>query len=493
MKLTIRYKFIISLTIIFIISFVIFTYFADKMIDKNNEKIIKDDLINIISSVEFYINQEFLIHHIEEDDTYFKKISDNLTYNLYNVLNNDIYVYDAKGILIASSNYTKSIKYEDIEYALNNDAAYTIDFGDSTLVYFSVPITSGEDNIGVVRIAKDYTQIYNSGKNIIKNLIIIVLVIFLIIYISIFIVSSNIITPVTRLSNIADGISKGKKDYDIKIKRKDEIGTLYQSFSNMVDTIDEQMDKIKKDRDQLIEINSYRKSFFDNVAHELKTPLTTIIGYSQMIAENGFTDEEFFSSGMTHILGESKRLQKMVLELIEISKETSDIGYQLDRINISEIIKTTCEEMKIKAKRYTNLINVNVNEDFYVQGDKDKLKGVIINLLDNAIKYSFSNTAINVEALLNENEIHISIQNKGKKISDKEIEKIFIPFYRVDKKDNFSNESNGLGLAICKSIIDYHNGDITINCSDNNEITVTIILPSYKKASFRNKIETSSC
>ena len=216
MKFTIRYKFIISLSIIFIISFIIFNYFISEMIEKNNERIIKSDLIKIIDSVGFYISQEFLTNHIEDDNTYFRKISDNLTYNLNHVLNNDIYVYDSKGLLLASSNYTNTIKHNDIHYALNNDSAYTIQFGENTLVYFSVPVSSGDNIIGVVRITKDYTQLYKSGEAIIRNLIIIVLVMFLIIYILVFIVSSNIITPVMRLSNIADEISKGKKDYNIK-------------------------------------------------------------------------------------------------------------------------------------------------------------------------------------------------------------------------------------------------------------------------------------
>lgn len=106
----------------------------------------------------------------------------------------------------------------------------------------------------------------------------------------------------------------------------------------MVDTLKEQIETIKNDRDKLKELSSHRKQFFDNVTHELKTPLTTILGYTEMLRDNGAYDEEFFYKGTTHVIEESRRLHNMVVKLLELSKEEQvESRYDFDKANLKDL------------------------------------------------------------------------------------------------------------------------------------------------------------
>ncbi|MDO7206304.1 HAMP domain-containing sensor histidine kinase [Paraclostridium bifermentans] len=130
------------------------------------------------------------------------------------------------------------------------------------------------------------------------------------------------------------------------------------------------------------------KRNFDNVTHELKTPMTTIIGYSEIIKDNQFTDEEFFNKGINRIISEANRLNRMIVQLLDISKNSNkNFDYELKKIDLSKIIVSMCEDMTHKAKKYNMSININVGKNIKIIANEDKIKEIIINLLDNAIKY----------------------------------------------------------------------------------------------------------
>ena len=259
---------------------------------------------------------------------------------------------------------------------------------------------------------------------------------------------------------------------------RDEIGELAKSFKSMVDTIKEQIVTIKKDRDALKELEMSRKIFFDNVTHELKTPITTILGYSQIIEENGFTDEEFFKKGISHVIQESERLNRMVVELLNLSKNTyKDFSYEFTPMDLSNILSVTCEEMIIKAKRYNMVIESKIEYGINIKGDKDKLKQVFINIIDNSIKYGYVNSTIKVRCYIKNNNAIIEVEDKGDGIDSKNIENIFQPFFRVNKKSSREKGGNGLGLAIVKAIVEKHDGKISVESKVKEWTKIIIEFP----------------
>ncbi|MCY6372117.1 sensor histidine kinase [Clostridium ganghwense] len=484
MKKTIKFKFLLGFFIIFFMAFLLINYFVSSKLEENNEKTITNELITLKKNCNVYVRQAFMINHLNNNDIYFIKIGKDIVDELSNVTGSDIEAYTLTGSLIYSSDEHKTTKSkaEDINNAVNDKTSYTINYEkNNTTVYFSYPVVIAGQKVGILRIIKDYSSLYNESRVIINFILYVTIIIFLAAFIFSFLLSSNMTIPIVKLTQASNEVAKGNLDIHINSKRQDEIGELTRNFSKMVEKIDDQIKTIEKDRDNLRELNNHRKSFFDNVTHELKTPLTSILGYAEMIKENGFSDIEFFHKGTNHIINESKRLHNMVLKLLEVSKETSEIDDEFTKVEICKLLQNTCEGMTFKAKRYKNDIKCKADNEMYVYGNGDKLKEVFINIIDNAIKYGYSNSNIEVSTYTSNDFIEVTIKNRGIGIKQEDIEKIFNPLYRVNKKKSREIGSCGLGLSISKAIIDNHKGEIKIDSILNEETKVIVKLPSYKE------------
>ena len=316
---------------------------------------------------------------------------------------------------------------------------------------------------------------HEQSKQILNFILYVTIAIFAAAFLFSYILSRNITIPIVKLTKASTEVTNGNLNIRIGFKRKDEIGKLASNFSKMIEKIKLQISRIEKDRDRLKELNHHRKQFFDNVTHELKTPLTSILGYAEMIKENGWTDEAFFDKGMNHIIDESKRLHEMVLKVLELSMETS--GQEaFEAMDAGLILQDVCEGMAFKAARYTKVIHCVAEDGLWVHGIAPKLRQLFINLLDNAIKYGASHSAITVKGELAADNVIITVTNEGEEINSEDLERIFEPFYRADKQRPQELGSRGLGLGICKAIVDEHGGTIQLH-SENYQTDVFIQLP----------------
>lgn len=168
------------------------------------------------------------------------------------------------------------------------------------------------------------------------------------------------------------------------------------------------------------------------MTHELKTPLTTILGYAQILRDNGFTDQDFFDKGMNYIIKESQRLNTMVADILEVSVSSAVIqAYRFERIDVSDVIREACEDMSIKAGKYNIGIHYELEEHQYLQGDRDKLKEVFLNVLDNSVKYSDVNSIIEVQSFRLGETIAIVFRDQGKELVLKHSSMYLNPFTRI--------------------------------------------------------------
>jgi signal transduction histidine kinase len=395
-----------------------------------------------------------------------------------------ILFYSEKGQLIYDPEHTsKHIPGDDsdLKLATQGDVAYTINHMEKkVLVNFSYPVKVGDKSIGILRYTKDYTEIYDSSNKLLNIIIGFAVISFGAVFVFLYILSSSITIPIIQLSRLSNEVAEGNFDIGIDIKSNDEIGELAKNFSKMAEKIKSQIGTIENDRDKLRELEQHRKVFFDNVTHELKTPLTTISGYAQIIEENGFNDEGFFRRGIEHIQQESNRLHRMVLNLLELSKLNSgNLVQEFQKTDISRILKAACEELSIKALRYGMKINYEIVPELMVFGDKDKLKQAVINIIDNSIKYGSVESVICIKAFEKEKNVHVVVKDKGIGVPKDKVEHIFEPFYRVDKNEAREKGSNGLGLAITKTILEGHCGTIEMDSIENVGTTVVIKIPIY--------------
>ncbi|MNJ44831.1 Alkaline phosphatase synthesis sensor protein PhoR [compost metagenome] len=364
----------------------------------------------------------------------------------------------------------------DLKEALNGKTAYTINHANNLAeVYYSYPVVIDGKKVGILRYNKDFSYLYEHGRRILDFIFYVTIGIFAAAFLFSYILSRNITIPILKLTRASTEVTNGNLNVQISLGRKDELGKLARNFQQMIRKIKVQIEQIEKDRDRLKELNDHRKQFFDNVTHELKTPLTSILGYAQMIKEHKMDDVNFFNKGMHHIVAESERLHGMVISLLELSKESSS-QESMEMTEIGQIIQDVSEGMGFKAERYKKSLQCKIQNNLFVQGSAYKLRQLFINVIDNAIKYGYAHTNINVVADLHDNHIYIVISNKGDQISPEHLDNLFEPFYRADMRKLNEAGSSGLGLSICYAIVQEHQGTIEMT-SINQETKVIITLP----------------
>ncbi|AKI90989.1 ATP-binding protein [Bacillus subtilis] len=476
---TIKGKFIIGFFLIFSLSFLVLNQTVKSVIWSSNEKIVTSDLIDLKKNSIMYINQAFLINHYKNNELYFGDMADEIVDSLTHSTGSNVGVYTVDGILLSSSNktvFSQGID-EDLAKAINGKNAYHITYDrNQAQVFFSYPVVIDGAKVGILRFSKDFNLLYKQSGEILNIIFYIALAIFVAAFLFSYILSRHITIPIVKLTEATSEVKKGKLDVDIHFSRKDEIGQLTVNFNDMITRIRDQISTIEKDRDRLKELNEQEKRFFDNMTHELKTPLTSIQGYAEIIKQKGESDQAFFDKGMNHIVKESRRLHNLVIKLLEVSRETSK--EQFDRIDAGTILKDVCESMKFRAERYKKKITYEIEDILYVYGQKNRVRQLFINLLDNAIKYSLSHSEIMIQAKVTGDQVLFMFKNPSDPYDDNQYTKVFQPFYSINQKVT-EEGSLGLGLSIVKTIVEKHGGTIKMFYEENHTI-ITIELAYMK-------------
>ncbi|RAV23043.1 HAMP domain-containing sensor histidine kinase [Paenibacillus contaminans] len=473
-------KLLIGFFLIFLIFFFILNQMVAKNIESGNRKIITENLVGIKNNSNAYVRQSFMIHHFANDELYFGQIAEEMARDLQHDTSSGIAMYALNGdLLYASDQSVFSSGGDDFKQALQGKTAYSISNVNGTAsVLFAYPVIVDGVKVGIIRFAKDFTSLYEQSAQIQRTIFLIAMAVFAAAFLFTYLLSRHITVPLVKLTKASTEVMNGKLDTRITFRRRDEIGMLASNFSKMIEKLRDQFARIEKDRDRLEELNASRKRFFDNMTHELKTPLTTIMGYAAIVRDNDARDRDLFHKGMTHIEDESKRLHGLVLKLLEMSKESYDPD-SLTVVDAGHVLRDVCETMTIKAQRYIKTIHLEAGEGLFVYGHADKLRQLFINLLDNAIKYGYTHTDISASAKIESGGVRFTFANDGPTLSAEQLSKVAEPFYRADP-DRFAADSAGLGLSICAGIVEEHGGSIRF-ASESEHTIVCIDIP-YKNA-----------
>jgi two-component system sensor histidine kinase VicK len=234
---------------------------------------------------------------------------------------------------------------------------------------------------------------------------------------------------------------------------------------------------IINDITELRELQQKQNLFLTNVSHELKTPLTTITGYIELLKTKGH-DKNVFETSVRYLQSASDRLLRLVNDLIDLSC-LSKFEFEVEpkSTNISSLLKDIVGQMSLKAQKFKIKITTCIPDLPEILVDPVRIKQVVVNILDNAIKHSQGNNII-IELSENSHNTYIDITDNGCGIPSEMLKKIFQPFQRVDKARSRNLGGNGLGLSISKEIIEKHGGKIEINSKEGQGTKVSIILPS---------------
>jgi signal transduction histidine kinase len=277
----------------------------------------------------------------------------------------------------------------------------------------------------------------------------------------------SIVAPLRQIGNSATRLASGDfSNRVIPTKTDDEIGELCKIFNSMADDL-ENSEKIKND-------------FISSVSHELRTPLTAIRGWSETVSESKPGDDvQTFQKGMNIITSETTRLSEMVEDLLDFSKMQSG-RLKLQKSNMDALAELADAVSVYAEKAKKEQVNLNYAEPdavAMIYGDKNRIRQVFINIIDNAVKYSPIYGWVIVEALITDKKLIISIGDKGRGISEQDLPKIKARFFKAEN----SIRGSGIGLAVADEIITMHDGSLDIESEQGKGTTVKIILPLKDK------------
>lgn len=218
------------------------------------------------------------------------------------------------------------------------------------------------------------------------------------------------------------------------------------------------------------------------LAHDIKTPLTSMIGYLSLLSEIKDMPQEQRNRYIDIALDKSYRLEYLINELFDVARFNSEkIVLEKEEINLNLMLEQIADGFYPTLKEMNKKINFTSDEKTILYADPDKLSRVFNNLIKNAVNYSKENTDIDISILNKENQATVKITNKGKQIPKEKLDKIFEKFYRLDSSRTSKTGGSGLGLAIAKEIVELHGGRIYAE-SDMKETTFSVILPIIEQA-----------
>lgn len=218
------------------------------------------------------------------------------------------------------------------------------------------------------------------------------------------------------------------------------------------------------------------------LAHDIKTPLTSMIGYLSLLSEIKDMPQEQRNRYIGIALDKSYRLEYLINELFDVARFNSEkIVLEKEEINLNLMLEQIADDFYPTLKEMNKKINFTSDEKTILYADPDKLSRVFNNLIKNAVNYSKENTDIDISILNKENQATVKITNKGKQIPKEKLDKIFEKFYRLDSSRTSKTGGSGLGLAIAKEIVELHGGRIYAE-SDMKETTFSVILPIIEQA-----------
>ncbi len=365
-----------------------------------------------------------------------------------------IILADKKGNILIKTDIPISEISKDILKDVNNGKSVgrTGQFIDyqNTVFTVGVPVYYNGEVIGGVYLITNVPEIQKIRLDILKMYIITVLTVLLIAMIVVYFVSKNITQPINAITKASKELSNGKFSTRVKVYKDDETGQLATAFNNMADSIEK--------------LEDMRRIFVSDVSHELRTPMTTITGFVEGVLD-GTIPEEKRDIYLKIVLDETKRLSRLVNDLLDISKLSSDeVKLDLSTFNINEMIRLTViqfEKRLLEKKISVNVVFENEKED--VIAEKDSIRRVLTNLMDNAVKFCNEKGKIDITVKRKGDKTEISIRNEGEGILDEEKKAIFERFYKMDKSRSKNKNGVGLGLYIVKSIMDKHKEKIWIN------------------------------
>jgi len=311
--------------------------------------------------------------------------------------------------------------------------------------------------------AKDISLIDDFRANIGRVFSVINVIVLTFLGVSIYLLLKQITKPISKLTEITVDMADGAYEKRVIVNSSDEIGILANNFNRMADSVEENIIKLRKSAED-------KQQFIDDLTHEIKTPMTTILGYSEYLHNAKMTEEERMIA--------SAHLYDMALRLENLSEKLMDLVYSRDEniekedVSLPELFDELTSNMQPKLTP-RSLVLITIPELTNIVGDRVLLLLMLQNLVDNAAKASDDLAVITVRSYMEDHPV-IEVSDAGYGIEKEDLEKITAPFYRVDKSRSRQHGGVGLGLSIVLQVATLHNATVDIESKPGEGTTVKI-------------------
>tara|TARA_B100000945_G_scaffold307630_1_gene296315 strand:- start:531 stop:1919 length:1389 start_codon:yes stop_codon:yes gene_type:complete len=441
---------IVSLISLFNISFSSF-YYSEKEEDLESKAILISNLLSVESDVE------------------------NINFNeLFNSLstktNTRFTIIDRQGIVLGDSHENPDsmdshISRPEVINAFLGHTGTSIRFSNTInleMLYLAIATTINDEQI-VIRASVPTSSLQENLIELSIQILIAAIIILIIGFGASLFISRKIAQPLERMVRSAQLFARGDFTNRIRSSGISEINSLSKTLNAMAKQLDDDI--------------RVRKEFVANVSHELKTPLTALKGYVETFKD---IDNEEEKALLLDVLDKhTSRMNQIINDLLDLSKleETDRSLIRKDNTNIFILLNNAINRCEYISSKKNIKLELSCNEDISFMVNEDLIEDAVVNLINNAVQYSNSNTTIKISSNISANELMIYVKDFGIGIKKNEIENIFKRFYCVDKSHSKMTGGTGLGLSIVKHIVNAHKGQIDVESQLGEGSTFTISIP----------------
>lgn len=481
MRTSIKIKFSIFLAVLLLLTVFILSLLVLQGIKKDQQVQYEEYLARQAKTANIYFIQTILAEANKVPQTFLTSKGKEFAGQLELISGQSVVLYDREGKAVSrkvSLTESESIK-RTLEFARNNKTAYLVE---KDSLYYFAPLRSGNEQVGVVQFnysLSGHQEFYNQIRRL---FIYIGAGVFFLSFILAYFYFDSFANGIIRLEQTVGRIREGHYETAV-LTRRDEIGRLSEGINAMsgqisktINDMEEEKKKLTLAVNKLSLLDRQQKQFIGNVTHEFKTPLTSIKAYIDLL-EMYPDDENLLETARTNIKSETQRLYEMVEKVLQLSAlEKYEFEYKKEKIELKQTILAVLDSLKGKLDKFGISLQTGLTEA-YVEADKDSMTIVLMNLLDNAIKYNKAGGNISVKNYLEKDKAVVEIADTGIGVPEELAGKIFEPFYTVDKNRSRESGGVGLGLSLAKKHAETIGGSITLVNTNADGTTFRIVFP----------------
>ena len=467
MKNSVYFNYIIGYLIFAIIALLGINYYIDPLVY---------DFVTDIQGDETYktaysISQRYGKYHYDIENGSYNYMEE-LTSIAFST-NTIIWITDDDGTMLYSSeDYYRTKRVDNLADYFKHDSYSYGTFNNlfaQPYTSSAAPIVNGYNTYGYVIVSKSSSYINENAVVIMNYIYIIAIAILFLSLIPLAILICSTMLPLKKIRIATKEYAKGNFDYDgLKIKSQNEIGELATSINLMANEIKNIDDKQKK--------------FISNCSHDFRSPLTSIKGYLEAMID-GTIPPELYDKYLNIVLSEAERLNSLTSSLLTLNTwNSSGLILDISDFDIVNTVRQTIMSFEGQCSKKKITMDVTYGEKAYiVSADQIKIQQVLYNLIDNAIKFSHTNSTIYISVLDKNEKIFISVKDTGIGIPKQSIPKIWDRFYKSDLSRGKDKTGSGLGLSIVKEVISNHNENVTVVSTEGAGTEFVFSLKKSKK------------